>query len=131
MTPRDQREKLVRSQCLRRQEALARTCCELPLPAVLVTSGMFGALRPPCLDTCPHKFHSKHKNSQSLQPKENYLLSLDVSQKYAESNARHYKFFQVGSDHVVEVISAGTSHERTDLETVVCTALKISTWLVF
>lgn len=51
--------------------------------------------------------------------------------KYAFSGERHYKSIQVGSDHAVEVISAGTSHERTDLKTVVCLALKVSTWLMF
>lgn len=62
---------------------------------------------------------------------ENYLLSLDGSEKYANGNVRHYKPIQVDSDHVVEVISAGMSHESTDLKTVVCIALKVSSFLMF
>lgn len=63
ITPRDQREKPVRGASVRWGRKLSHTPCrELPLPTVLVTSGMLGALQPSYLDTCPPKFHSKHKN---------------------------------------------------------------------
>lgn len=68
-------------------------------------------------------------NSHNL--KRIICLSLGNSQKYAHSNFRHYKSIQVGSDHVAEVISTGTSDERTDLKTVACMALKVLSWLIF
>lgn len=51
-------------------------------------------------------------------------LSPGDSEKYAHSTTMNHKSVQVGPDHVAEVISTGTSDERTDLKTVVCRTLE-------